>query len=439
MEYKDYLEEAKKYIQKNNPDFALYEDYYNAAVKSVAENYGESENRINARYEKDKNAAAAQSAVNAKNIAAYMASRGLARSGEAQQETISSNLSLNQTLTDLASAKYDALSNLHAEKNSSLLDLEKEYAAKKSEKDDWLYRAAYDLAAAEYAYDARKEDQTREDADAASRREYEEYIRRLEYALKEDAAMKERDYEEKKTQRDRDYAESLKKEDRDYAEGLKKDDRDYEKERLEDERAYQKQLLEEKRAYDEGVKEKERELTLETAENGHFKPSQTPAALAKALLSAYVSDGKSVSSITDKVKIEAYLEELEEVGAPASYIKELVVSLKASGYSAPSEKEKRAFQNVKESESVYRARRDSYYQMYISLGLAEKRAAALAEGAAVNARLDYCYTHSGNALEFGHCCEILGVTEKELDAYLARVSALNADDKYAALRFDSAK
>ncbi len=77
MEYKDYLEEAKKYLLKNSTSFSSYEDYYNKALKNTGESYDEAAEKLNAGYASDANAAAAQSSLNSKNIAQYMSSRGL--------------------------------------------------------------------------------------------------------------------------------------------------------------------------------------------------------------------------------------------------------------------------------------------------------------------------------------------------------------------------
>ncbi|MDD4125376.1 MAG: hypothetical protein PHW77_06620 [Eubacteriales bacterium] len=394
-DYKDYLEEAKQYLQKNSPAFSAYEDYYQKAVNNIGEDYDASAEKLNAGYLADTNQAVAQSAINAKNIAQYMASRGLSRSGEAEQETINSNLSLNKALSELASSKYNALSELYANKNQSLLALEKEYAAKKDENEDWLYSAAFDLASAQLSSDRRDEDIAREEANSVSEREYEEYIRQLE-------------------------------------------------------KEYEKQLLEEKRAYEDKVRQEEQAFKLEMAvksetetegeseaENG-YTPSQTPSALAKSAVTSYTADGKKVSGITDRIKLYDYLTELAEGGIAESYMKELLVSLKASGYSEPTEEEIRAYKTAADSEDSYKSRRESYYQMYIALGIDDSKAGEWAEKAAVFSRLDYCYTNSETAEEFGACCEILGISESLLDEYLARVNAVNSDKRYKSILMQTA-
>ncbi len=430
MDYKDYLEEVKKYLQKNTPSLTAYEDYYKKAIKNLGESYDASAERLEGEYASDANSAAAQSALNSKNIAQYMASRGLSRSGEAEQETINSNLSLNKTLSDLAKSKYNALSGLYADKNESLLALEKDYASKKSENDDWLYNAAVDLAAAELEADRREEDFAREDAKTAGEREYGEHIRKLEAKLKEEAAQSERAYRDSKT-----------KEERGYNESREADERAYEEYLREAEKKYEAQLLAEKRAYEDKVREIEQanRLALEgkTADGG-YTPSQTPTALAKSVISSYTADGRKISTIPDLIKVNDYLKELESGGVSENYIKELLVSLKAAGYKPPTQEHINAGKSVEGSADIYKSRRDSYYSMYTLLGFDQKKSSELAETAAINSRLDYCYTHSKSAKEFEYCCEILKISQETLDKYLARITYINSDEKRKGIGFNTA-
>ncbi|MGI6717459.1 MAG: hypothetical protein ACOX3X_09840 [Eubacteriales bacterium] len=394
LEYKDYLEQAKEYITKNSPAFEAFEEYYKKAISNLGKEYDTSAQKVERKYFADTNKAAAQSSLNAKNIAQFMASRGLSRSGEAEQETINSNLALSQQLSELANAKYDALSRLYAEKDKALLDLEKEYATQKGKNQNWLYQTAFDLAAAEYEAAKRQEDIAREDAKIKSQREYEEYIRALE-------------------------------------------------------REYEKKLLEEKRAYEDKVRQEEQAFKKELAQlgskggsggsqddsGGKYVPTQNAATVAKNIISSYTDDGKKVKSISDRVRLYQYVTEIQNAGVDSSYLQDVLFALKAAGYTTPSQTEINAYATVDKSKSVYDNRWKSYYDMYIKLGLKEKDARIRADKAALNSRLDYCYNQSRSYDEFAACVEILGITGDVLDEYLKRVNVINSDAKLNKIGF----
>lgn len=384
-DYKDYIEQAKKYLMKTSPAFEAFEEYYKKAVKNIGEEYGSSADKINEQHFLDSNKTSARSALDAKNISQYMASRGLSRSGEAEQETINSNLSLNQALSELTRSKYDALSKLYSDKNKALLEMEKEYADKKLKSDDWLYSAAFDLASAQLAEDRRQEETAKKEEEQKAKQEYEEYVRSLE-------------------------------------------------------REYEQKLLAEKRAYEDKVRKEEQDFKREMAEysdksketgdeSGKYTPSQSPSTIGKNIITSQTLDGKKVSGVSDRVKLEEYINQLKEANVDDAYLGELLMVLKSTGYAPPSDTERKAYGIAASSEEVYDNRRKSYFDMYLLLGTDKEKAGEMADRAAFYSRLDYCYTNSASTEEFAVCCEILGITKAQLDDYLARVNNIDLDSK----------
>ncbi len=392
MDYKDYLEEAKKYLEESNPVFDRFEEYYKQAAAGVEDYFSGAEKKLGEDYFEKANQTQADYALASKNIAQNMAARGLSRSGEAEQEAILTGLEKNKSLSTLAAANLEALGNLYKSKNESLLSLEKEHAERQTKSDDFLNSLAMEMARASLAADEKAESIAREGEKETSRREHEEYLKRLDAELKEAAASADRAAKEAEAEK---------------------------------ERAFKRETAEMKYE-DEKVKETQK------------KPSQTPSSLAKTLVGTYSSNGKSVNTAEEKIKLSDYIASLKENGVAEDYLAELSMALAAMGFTEPTATERAAKTIVDDSMSAYNSKYQSYFSLYKTLGFFDNKAKSMAASAAENARLDYIYTHSRDKTEFAVCVEILGVSDLDLQNYLKRVNEINNNPKYAKIGINTA-
>ena len=79
MAYEELIRKAKEYLA---PEGGEFESYYRKAAENLRADYNSSLAELKKQYGKDKNAAAAQSMQNLRNMNQYLAARGLSRSGE---------------------------------------------------------------------------------------------------------------------------------------------------------------------------------------------------------------------------------------------------------------------------------------------------------------------------------------------------------------------
>ena len=91
MAYEELIRKAKEYLA---PESGEFESYYRKAAENLRADYNSSLAELKKQYGKDKNAAAAQSMQNLRNMNQYLAARGLSRSGEGVQEQLNANISL---------------------------------------------------------------------------------------------------------------------------------------------------------------------------------------------------------------------------------------------------------------------------------------------------------------------------------------------------------
>ncbi len=404
MEYKDYIEKAKKYLN-NDDSLASYREYYAKAVNSLDSRHDKAKADINDEYAFDVGRAVTQSRMNSKNIDQYMASRGLARSGEAEQERINENLSLNSSLGELAKEKNKNLREADAEHSSSLLALEKELAEKEYDAKLKNDENAASYADRQLAMDQRNEDIALDKEKTASEHAYNEYMKRLEAELEESAAAKTREYEKQKIADERAYNEKLTADERAYKDRLIADERAYEKSKIEDERAYAER----------------QKAAKEAEENGRYTPKQSAESLAKEVVKNYTWSGEKVSSKNDRIKIYDFLEEFRKSSnATDEYINELESALRSMGYKELNEAEETARSVVKSARDKY----DEWYyeeiNRYDGTELSPLDRSEKAKEAVLFRQLDYCWLHTSSEEEFESCFEMMNVSESVRKAYSSR-------------------
>ncbi len=419
MEYKDYLEQAKKYLSGDD-GLSAYREYYDKAVKSLDDRHALTKAEINDTFVTDVGNAVTQSRMNAKNIDQYMASRGLARSGEAEQERIYENLSLDNTLSSLAKERNKRLSEENASHTDALLALEGDRADKEYDAKNKADSLSFDMADKQLGMDERAEEIALDKEKTKSEHEYNEYMKRLEAELEEQSNAKKREYEIKKIADERAYNEKQTAEERAYKEKLLEEEREYEKAKTEDERAYAEKL-------------KNEEKTLEG--NEKYTPKQTAENLAKEVVKAYTLSGDKISTRIDRLCVYDFLEDFKNTSkASDEYINELESALKAMGYRELTEDEQAARAVYKDVKNRY----DEWY--YDVLGVYEDtRLTPLerieeAKSAALLRQLDYCWLHTDTKEAFDSCCDMLGVSKDFKRKYESRPLVVDPDTGKTTIR-----
>ena len=415
MEYRDYLEQAKKYLASSD-GLSSFREYYDKAKSSLQSKYDASKSSINDEYESDVGRAVTQSRMNAKNIDQYMTSRGLARSGEAETERINENLSLNSSLNELAKNKNKALADAGIRHGDALLELEKELADKEYDESKRLDTLADGIASKQLGIDERAEDIANDKEKTKSEHEYNEYMKRLEAELDELAEQKKREYEKQKIADERKYNEQQTAGERAYKEKQTADERAYKEKMLEEERAYEQSRIDDERAYAEKLKNDEK---VET--DGKYTPKQSAESLAKDVVKAYTWSGEKISSQNDRVKVHDFLEEFKSsTNATDEYLNELENALRGMGYRELSADELSASALVKNAKAKYDEWYYDAYSVYEGSGVLPLERVENAKKAASVRQLDYCWLHTASKTEFEFCCDLLGVSEAFKREYEAR-------------------
>ncbi len=130
MTYDSVIEQTRKELEKYSDNTKALTDLYNKAKENYEKSYSNSVEKLNSDYEKSKNAASAQQKLDEKNTGEFLASRGLAFSGESAQAKLNSDMIYKNTLSSLASGHAENLAKLENDKNSYMASLDLDYAEK---------------------------------------------------------------------------------------------------------------------------------------------------------------------------------------------------------------------------------------------------------------------------------------------------------------------
>lgn len=540
MAYEELIRRAKEYLAPENDDF---ESYYRKAAENLKADYNSSLAELKKQYNKDKNAAAAQSMQNLRNMNQYLAARGLSRSGEGVQEQLNANISLANTLSVLADNNSRQMTELAKSKNSGLLALEEKRIDRRDANDKWLTERAFEVAKAENAKAEREEDIAREAQQIADERAYQDAVRREQYAYqtatreaeqayKQRSNAEAREYELMKIASQREYEDAVRKyereleaeiraekakadaekaakeqeykleyyarqqsdkerllaEEREYEEAAKARDREYNEAQKQAEQADKERLIAEERAYSEKLAEttaaekekqarqaqldklelyrvqqadKERLIAEERAYNesrksgadttadddaGQDGGTQKDAAslssseksyvnsTAKSILTAATDGGKKFTTLKERGAAYELLSELEKQETGAEYVDAVRSSLAAVGYKEPTADERRMLAVADAAERAY----DEEYRKTTEQ-LAEEKinsiaAKPLAVENAVNARLEYVFTHVGDIEAFYDTCDLLSISRTAAYKYLQKKSAAEGGDKIGTMK-----
>ena len=275
MDYKDYIEEARKYLSDTD-DRESYRKYYEDAMNGIRSGYADSVSELEKAYRSSLNEAAANSDIQAKNNAKFMASRGLSRSGEAEQENVLRSLSLNAEAERLAGQKASKQTELRQNAENAVLELEKERAKYEDSERKRLDDNAFAIAKVQYSADREDEQNALEDRRKEDERRYTESLTRLKAELAEAAAEKEREFKASEDAKKREYdsAEAEKKRSFESSESAKK--REYDSAEAEKKRTFESSESAKKREYDSAEAEKKRTFeSSESAKKREYEASES--------------------------------------------------------------------------------------------------------------------------------------------------------------------
>ncbi|MBQ6043769.1 MAG: hypothetical protein IJL41_06470 [Clostridia bacterium] len=404
MDYKDYLDEAKKKLGETDA-LKNYRQFYESAVKRIKERRDSELAEIEKSYRDGLNEASAQDRILAKNADQYMASRGLARSGEAEQEYIDRSLAFAKKATSLAEGRRKSEDAARAGAENAISVLDKDYAEKANAENQRAYAEAAEEAKTRFEADREDERYRRESESERAEREYNITLARIKAELAEAAAQKEREFNA--------------------AEAAKK-------------REYESAEAEKKRAYDASESEKKRAYELEKAKNtggaqssadagksGGYIPKQTASQLAKQIVSSRTASG-TVSTVSEAAAVNDYLKELEsENGIDESYMRDLKLALGSYGFFVPTQSDYKASEIAAQSEKTYKTVYDRARADYRRAG--DPDADKKAKTAAQNAQIQFCREKCETYEQFVRCCRECGIS----DAVIARFTASNPPEKSA--------
>ncbi len=386
MDYKDYLEEAKKYLSDTDT-LKKYREYYENAVDSVKGRRDAEIAEINRAFRNDLNEASAANRILEKNAEQFMAARGLSRSGEAEQEYIERSLGLAKKVSSLAEERRKSESAARSGADAALAELDKQYAEKANDESKRLENEAAAMAKAGFDAENAK-------AEKQAERDYNETLLRIKAELAEAAAQKEREHAS---------AEAAKKREYEAVENAKKREHELEMQR------------EKSVSAGKGAQSGETPGSAETAS----RPKQTATQFAKEIAAERASSGGKIKTVSDVLNVDSYLKELERRGElSAEYLKDVRAALSGLGYYVPDGNDEAAYRIAGDSEEAYKKTYSNTLKACGTLRIEEKDAKQYAAEMAQNARLDYCIKRCDNAEQFKKCCVEIGVSESEAAKYL---------------------
>ena len=410
MDYKDYIEEAKRYLE--DPEtLESYRTYYENAMKSIKDREQNAAAALERSYRDDLNAAAAEMRLQQRNTAQYMASRGLARSGEAEQENIERSLAYGADAAKLARQKYASLTSLAEESEKEINSLEKERLSRIADEKKRISSEARAIAGVEYEAAQKAAQNETEDRRLREEREYNESLVRLKAELSEAAAQK---------AREADAAEAAIKRIHEASEAEK--EREFKAREYAEKRALEAETARMRYGGDTAAAgESAGSAAGETDKSGKdaeksYTPKQTAASLAKQVITGRTASGK-IKTVDDVMAVYEYLKTAEEGDISADYLKDLRTSLESYGYEEPDAVTLAAYPAAQKAKAVYKESYDGAYAKLKADGMKSKAAAANAARYAFAQEIRYCVDSLTDENVFAAACGMLGISEKDVKSF----------------------
>ena len=146
MKYSELVEQTKKELEKSYGTAAELTRLYNNAKANYEKQHKQSLEELSKDYEQKRNDAAAQKLIDEKNTGEFLASRGLSFSGESAQARLNSDITFNNTLSDLAKQHGEGISQLNKSKSEYFEKLDTDYAKDSISAQKELQKLAQEMA-----------------------------------------------------------------------------------------------------------------------------------------------------------------------------------------------------------------------------------------------------------------------------------------------------
>ena len=148
-------------------------------------------------------------------------------------------------------------------------------------------------------------------------------------------------------------------------------------------------------------------------------------------LATFSTDGR-VTTALQKSYIKQYLNTLyESENIDSDYIKELIINLKAAGYTDITDTASEAFITSKDGQSFYDRAYEQLYSIFIRGNRSAATASRMAREQAKIQMLDYIYQRCTTIEAFEAACRKINITASELKEYYNRIDNIIKKDKDA--------
>jgi len=156
-----------------------------------------------------------------------------------------------------------------------------------------------------------------------------------------------------------------------------------------------------------------------------FVPQISAKEMAKNIISAYSSGGRIYSNL-QKSQISLYLNDLEKKeGADPAYIKELLVNLKAAGYTEIPVSAAEATVAANQGESYYKRVYQKLFDIYHKGNNTLEQAKKLAVNKAKILLIGFLYERCSSISSFEKACGMAGISQEELNEYYRQTDNIN--------------
>lgn len=452
MAYSDTIENLKAALNDYSEDEEALNTLYKKALANIINQQNAAKENIETQYRADRNQAYSDTMREERNTLNTLASRGLGFSGETAQTKLNSNVILGNRFGKLTSDKnanttelelqfadkknalafdqaeklntyHDQRNKLYAEIADMELSKEQGEAEINAEREKYVAQIKADMAKLQAELDHKAEELAweKENAEANRTAEREKYIAQIKAGMAELQAQLDQKAEELAWQKENAEA-----------------DRIAEKEKYEAEIRAKKEL--EILAMETERQLLQAELNAKYNSNGSsgssgssngsgndkdgYSPSTSAKDLAKQLVSCATGGNSNIKTEKQLYYINKYLLDMKEnYNINSDYYNELVLMLKAYGYTASSESEMRIQVITYDSNDTYDTVYKQTYNRNILNGMSESNAKKDATAKATASRMDYIYSRAKNDTEFKNCCKEIGIDTATINSYLNSMSS----------------
>lgn len=156
-----------------------------------------------------------------------------------------------------------------------------------------------------------------------------------------------------------------------------------------------------------------------------FIPSTSAKELAKNIAASYAENG-NIKTNLQKSHIKLYLDSLaKNEGVDKKYLKDVIINLKAAGYTDISASQAEAVITADKAKSYYENVYELMYKTFIKGNRSSAQASNLAKSKAKMLMLQYIYERCSTISDFERACKQAGVTNREINEYYTELKNIN--------------